>query len=136
MSKSRRQRYKSTYPRSDSEPFWLSLASQIVGLPRLARIVIAAIVAPVTVLVASPIVDAIYLRYFYAQETVIVPSIVAAAMGLLMYLVGWRIIVGTAGVNSPISRGLLVYLVCAALLVIAAVVWTLRLLVMGNAALA
>lgn len=113
----------------------MSLANQIVGLPRLARIVIAAIVALVTVLVASPIVDAIYLRHFYTPGTVMLPSLVAAGLGLLMYLIGWRLIVGTAGVNSPISRGHLIYLAGGALLVIAAVVWTLRLLLIGNAAL-
>ncbi len=135
MSKSRRQRYKSTYPRSGSEPAWQTLAAQMLALPRLARILIAAIVALVTVLVASPVVDAIYLRYFYTPDTVIVPSLVAAGLGLLMYLVGWRLIVGTVGANSPISRGVLVYMVSGVLLTIAAAVWMLRLIVMGNAAL-
>jgi hypothetical protein len=135
MSKSRRQSYKNPYPRAGDEPAWLSLAAQILKLPRLARILIAAIVALITALVASPVVDAIYLRYFYSPDTVIVPSLIAAALGLLMYVAGWRLIVGTVGDDSPISRSTLIYMAGGALLVIAAAVWMLRLIVMGNAAL-
>lgn len=132
MSKSRRSqpRRKNDHAPVSDRAAGGALLARILALPRMARIVIVALLALAAVLVASPVVDTVYLRYFYTPETVIVPSLVTAALGLLAYLAGWRLIVGTVGVQPESSRAAQVYLIAGGLLVVAAGVWLLRLIVM------
>jgi hypothetical protein len=90
-------------------PIWLEFVRWCLRLPRLARIVAAAVFALAVTLVVSPMVDYLYLRYFYTDETRVLPSLVTAAFGILVYFLGWWLLVGTAGEPRPARPAVLVY---------------------------
>jgi hypothetical protein len=74
-----------------------SLSGKIAALPRLARMLLVALFALAVTLAVSPLVDLIYDRYFFSVDTVLVPALISAGFGLLMYLLGWWLMVGTVG---------------------------------------
>ena len=71
------------------------LVGFIVRWPRLVRILTVALFALAVTLALSPLVDYIYDRYFFSMETRVVPSLVSSGFGLVMYLLGWWLMVGT-----------------------------------------
>ena len=87
-----------------------TLIGRLLTLPRLLRIVIVLVLALATTLAVFPLVDRVYISYFMARETVIVPSLISAAAGAVMYLAGWRLYVGTVGSTRPATRALWLYL--------------------------
>ena len=82
----------------------------IVRWPRLVRILIVALFALAVTLALSPLVDYLYDRFFFSMETRMVPSLVSASFGLLMYLVGWMLMVGTVGEEPEARVALLWYI--------------------------
>ncbi len=105
-----------TTPRS--EP-WLG---RLLRLPRLVRIGFAFLCAMSLTLALFPLVDEIYLRWFYAPQTVLLPSLISAGLGLMSYLAGWLLMVGQAGDDSGLRprRALLWYLVISTLALLTA----------------
>ncbi len=75
----------------------LSLGDKLVNQPRLRRILLTALIALMITLVVSPLVDIVYLRFLFTPESVIVPSLVTATVGLMVYFVGWQLLVGASG---------------------------------------
>ncbi|MBZ0277345.1 MAG: hypothetical protein K8I60_14465, partial [Anaerolineae bacterium] len=69
----------------------------IIRLPRLLRIVMVALFAAAFTFAANPLVDEIYLKFFFNDATREAPAIVAVAIGMASYAVGWFLVVGTAG---------------------------------------
>lgn len=92
-------------------------AERILQLPRLARIALAALFAAVTTLLLTPIIDNIYLTYFFDFNTRVLPSLVSTAAGIVTYLVGWVLLVGYAGEGVRPRRATFWYFVagCAEL---------------------
>jgi hypothetical protein len=98
----------------------------VLAQPRWLRMVLAAFFALMTALVVTPLVDIIYTDYFFSMDTRLVPALVSTGLGLLVYAVGWRLIVGAIGMQPPPRRavgyfmvfGLVVTLVALALVVI------------------
>ena len=84
-------------------PLSQQIINRLVRLPRVARALIVMFFALMVTLALSPLVDAIYLTYFYQYETRVVPSLVSAAFGLTVYVIGWWLMVGTLG-ERPIAR--------------------------------
>lgn len=82
---------------------------RIIGLSRWQRIALVAILSLAFTLVVFPIVDDIYLRYFFADETRILPSLVSLGIGIVFYLLGWWSLVGTIGDRLPARRVILLY---------------------------
>jgi hypothetical protein len=70
---------------------------QVARLPRWLRILLAGIFAISLTTVLFPLVDYIYIVYFLTPDTRILPSFVSAGAGLVMYLTGWYLMVGTTG---------------------------------------
>lgn len=91
------------------EPAVGRLVRWLIGLPRAARIVIVGLFALAITFTVSPVVDILYLSYFYTEETRVLPSLVSAGLGLLFYMVGWTLIVGTIGDDPPARIGVLWY---------------------------
>ena len=87
----------------------------LLCLPRPARIGVAALLALAVTLALSPVIDALYLRFFFDDATRGLPALIAAGFGLAMYRVGWWVLVGTRG-EQPARhrRALLWYLVIGA----------------------
>ncbi len=54
-------------------------------------------------LALTPLIDRIYLQYFFDFNTRVIPALISTAAGLLFYGVGWRLIIGYAG-EQPSAR--------------------------------
>jgi hypothetical protein len=81
----------------------------VVRLPRVLRVVIATLFALAATLAISPLVDTIYTEWFFSAETVILPALISAALGLTMYVLGWWLIVGTVGEQPEARRAIVWY---------------------------
>ena len=88
-----------------------SLTLRLVALPRLARIMIVVFFALMMVLLISPLVDFLYIRLFYTAETIILPSLITITCGCIMYILGWRIYVGTVDSIPSADKRVLLYFV-------------------------
>jgi hypothetical protein len=75
----------------------------LLGWPRIVRIGLVAIFALCVTLSLSPMVDEIYMGFFFSPQTIILPSLVSAAFGLVMYITGWWLMIGTIG-EKPAAR--------------------------------
>lgn len=73
----------------------IPLVQRLISFPRIVRVVICAFFAVAITLAISPLIDYIYLQYMFTFETRILPSLVTVALGCVMYVIGWRIYVGT-----------------------------------------
>ncbi len=69
--------------------------------PRLVRIVIISVFALAVTALVFPLIDFIYINNFFSEQTRILPSFVSAAFGIITYIVGWWLIVGTRGERPP-----------------------------------
>lgn len=98
------------------------LSNRVIQLPRLVRILLAALFALAVTLAFSPLVDLIYDRYFFSANTLIVPALVTATLGLIMYMVGWWLMVGTIG-EQPASRAALAWYLGIGVLAVVVVVY-------------
>lgn len=85
------------------------LLERLLSLPRLARIGLAGVFALALTLLLIPVIDGIYLQYFYSPDTRGVAAYVGASIGVVMYLLGWRLIVGFAGESPSVSRAVVWY---------------------------
>jgi hypothetical protein len=95
---------------STRQPTMLMRAgNRINQLPRLARIGLVALFALAITLALSPLIDVIYDRYFFSTQTLIAPALVTTACGLIMYLLGWWLMVGTVGEKPPVRPALVLY---------------------------
>jgi hypothetical protein len=114
---------KQTQP-SARPTFW----EQITNMNRLLRLLVVAIFAISTTLAVSPLVDSIYLQYFFTPETRILPSLIAMGAGLIMYAFGWLYLVGSSGQPILISRGLKWYVYIGLLMIGIILLWMTSLL--------
>lgn len=98
------------------------------GIPRWGRILIVAIISLAVTLIVFPQVDSIYLYYFFNKDTVIIPAYISAGIGMVMYVAGWFLVVGSTAYkpneqvsSSPallwyIGLGVLALVMCTTLL--------------------
>ena len=86
------------------------LVERIIRLPRLTRIILAAVFALALTLVITPLVDGFYIANFYDPSTREAPALFSTALGVVFYLLGWRLIIGFAGDVPPARRAVLGYL--------------------------
>jgi hypothetical protein len=110
-----------------AEGWSLRLVRQVLDLPRLARLALAGVVALVVTLAVSPLVDNIYLRYFFTFETRGLPAMVTVVFGIIAYVLGWWLIIGMAGEQPRARKAVIWYLAAAAALL----VWVLALTIYG-----
>jgi len=103
-------------------PLVTFLIRKILGLPRLLRIVIISIFALALTAVVFPAVDFAYMEHFFSESTKILPSFVSTGVGIIMYGVGWWLLVGMRGERRPERIGVFFY-VLAGILIIAFVVY-------------
>ncbi len=88
---------------SPPQPESVRLTERILRLPRLTRIVLAAVFALALTLAVTPIIDGIYLSRWYDPSTSELPSLISTVLGVIFYVVGWRLIIGFAG-ETPATR--------------------------------
>jgi len=130
---SRKKNQPAYRPVSKVEPVYMQFIHRVLGLPRLARIGIAALFALAVTLTISPIVDTLYLSYLYTPETVIAPALVSTGFGLVMYFVGWQLIIGPVGEIPPARMMVLWYVGIGVLAIAIVVLWLVTGVTSGNA---
>lgn len=86
----------------------MQVSSRLGQLPRLVRILLVGLFALAVTLALSPLVDLIYDHYFFSTQTVIVPALVTATIGLITYMLGWWLMVGTVG-EQPEARAAMLW---------------------------
>lgn len=99
------------------------ITSRILGLPRLGRIIFIALPALALAIISAPIIDMIYLAYFYTEETVVIPSLIVALFSAIMYFIGWWLVVGIAGEIPQKTPALQRYLQVCTVVILLAIFW-------------
>lgn len=94
------------------------LTERVLNLPRLARIVLVCLFAMAVTVLLIPLIDGIYLRSFYSAETAVLPSLIEAAFGLGMFVLGWVLLVGFAGQRPPARLPVALYFLAGCALVL------------------
>lgn len=97
----------------NTQSSWLNKADSLLKLPRIIRILFVGFISLMFALLIFPIADTIYFNYFFSPDTRMASAYVIAGIGLISYLVGWRIMVGGAGEELRASKLILGYLVFA-----------------------
>lgn len=103
---------KPNHKESHTLPLSARLIAGLLDLPRVARIGLCTIFAVAVTFALFPLVDYLYLRYLFTMETRVLPAIVSAGFGLLIYMLGWWLIVGIRG-GKPPARLLILWYVGA-----------------------
>jgi hypothetical protein len=57
----------------------------------------------------NPVIDALYLRFMYTEATVSLPAIAAVIVGMVVYILGWVLVIGTVGEMPPVRPVILWY---------------------------
>jgi uncharacterized membrane protein YwzB len=104
----------------------------LLNFPRITRIIIAGVFALSLTLALSPIVDRLYEQYFYSEETLILPAIISAVLGVLMYVLGWFAIVGVNDEKLIPSKAVVGYLLLGMMAVLLVLAWTVSLVIRGG----
>ena len=108
------------------------LIVRILNWPRIIRIIISGLFALAVTGATFGLVDVIYLRYFFSSGTVIVPGMISAGLGLVMYLVGWHLIVGTVGEAAEAQIPILWYFLLGVLAIALDAIWILQGIYVGT----
>jgi amino acid transporter len=85
------------------------IVERIVHLRRVTRIGLAALFALALTLALTPIVDRLYIDNFFNPATRGLPAMISTALGLVFYVVGWRLIIGYVGETPPARRAIFWY---------------------------
>jgi hypothetical protein len=128
-----RKRIKAEQISAKSESASVRLVTWILNLPRVTRICLVAGIAVYVTLAVSSLVDEIYLRFFFDESTRIVPSFVSVSIGLVMYVIGWKWVIGTIGESPQVETKIMWYFAICAFSLILVLIWLLLLLTIGNA---
>lgn len=110
-------------------------AQAVLRMPRLTRVGLVSVFALSVTVAIFPLVDSVYVQFFFSQATVILPSLVSAGFGLLMYILGWWLLVGTVGEAPPARISVLWYVAVGLLAIVLIIVLALFGIVTGNAPL-
>lgn len=90
-------------------PYATYLVRKILGWSRGIRIVLITLLSMGVTAAVFPLVDLIYIRGFFDENTRILPSFVTAGIGIIMYGLGWWLLVGIRGEQRPERIGILIY---------------------------
>jgi hypothetical protein len=104
----------------------------LLNFPRITRMIITAVFALSVTLALSPVVDRLYEQYFYSEDTLMLPAIISAVLGVLMYVVGWFAIVGVAGEKIMPSKAVVIYLISGLIAIVLVLMWTANLVIRGG----
>ena len=99
-------------------PYAVVWIRKILRWSRLRRIVTVAIFSVAATTAIFPLVDRIYLTQFYNESTRMIPSFVSVSVGIIVYGVGWFLLVGTRGEQRPERIAVLLYVIAGILIVL------------------
>lgn len=86
-----------------------NLTLRLVQLPRLIRIGIALFFAVMVALAIFSLVDHIYLRYLFTEETRMLPALVTVTIASIMYIWGWWGYIGVVNTTPAPTNFILGY---------------------------
>jgi hypothetical protein len=100
------------------QSFLLRLTQRLVALPRGVRILLAGGFAVALTLLVTPLAyNLLRVDFFVADSSKIVaPTLIALVSGLVLYGVGWRLMIGYAGETPSPNNALLIYFVAGILI--------------------
>ncbi len=81
----------------------------LLSLSRFTRILFAGLFSIFVALALFPVIDYIWLRFFFSMETRVVPALIITGIALVMYLAGWQLIVGAPGERPPARKAIIWY---------------------------
>ncbi len=132
MSK-KQQKAGSSRSKTADLPLSQRLVERIIGLPRVLRIVLVALLALAVTLALSPMIDDLYFRLVFESLYAtspdlarILPSLITASVGLAMYAVGWWLVIGTVGETPQFRLAVLWYVGLGLLALIVVVILVIR----------
>ena len=127
-----KRNYDKSKKRQLSEPITLSIARFVLGLPRILRIIIAALFGVATTLALFEVVDKIYIEYFFSQSTRILPALISGGFGMAMYVVGWQLIVGIIGEERHAKAATVWYFAVGLFAIFLSGFWFFRVMLVNN----
>ncbi len=101
--------------------------------PRGIRILLVSLFALATTLALFPIVDEMYIRFIFDESTRLLPSLVSVGFGIVMYIGGWWLVVGTVGDERPVRPVIFWYLVIGILATLLVIILLLQGYAIGTA---
>jgi len=128
-SKSKIRPSSSKTKKQDRQPafsFLIRLATRVLTLPRIVRILIAAIFALAVTLDMLVVFYVLDKGLIDSGSVEYIPVTIATLFGLVTYVAGWQIIVGTIGMPRTAGRVVLWYLGAGILAVLVALMWFLQ----------
>ena len=99
-------------------PYATYLVRKILGWSRLLRIVVISIFSIGVTAAVFPLVDVIYIGRFFDENTRILPSFISVGVGIIMYGLGWWLLVGIRGEKRPERIGVLIYVLTGILVLL------------------
>lgn len=118
MSKLKQRNKSSSIEAKEIVPVPERIIDIVLGLPRLGRILIAAVFGLAATAALFPFVDRLYITNFFSEQTIVVPSLISAGLGIIIYVAGWVLIVGTRGLQLPKRLAILLYIVFGIIIVL------------------
>lgn len=112
MSRRAQKSSKKTVTKANSvpsQPIHSLALHWILGLPRLVRFLIVGVFGIAVTVASSPLVDNVYLQFLYTEQTRMLPALVSVGLGVVMYMLGWWLLVGTTGEAVPPRNAVLWY---------------------------
>jgi hypothetical protein len=104
-----------------------AVAQRVVRLPRLMRVGLSALFALMVTLAVRPLIDLVYIDNFFNPDTIMLPALIATAIGVIIYGLGWRWLVGLVGETPTASRAVFWYMLVG----FASLLWVIGLSVHG-----
>lgn len=98
-----------------------SIIKRILHAPRIVRIIIVAVVGILFTSLVFPLVDSIYINYFFSESTTILPSFISTGFGIAIYGVGWWLLVGTRGTELQ-ERPIILWYIIGSVIIFALVI--------------
>lgn len=114
-------------PTVQDEPAIDPAVTWVLGLPRVMRIILIVIPALATTIIFTQVVNMIYLRFFYSPATTDLTWIIPSGLALLVYLIGWVLVVGTRGEKPQEREAVKWYLIASIILILFAFLWVMYL---------
>ena len=110
-------RIERTQP-AERVPYATFLMRKILGWSRLVRIIIISLFGVALTAAVFPIVDYVYITRFFDESTRIVPSFVSVGIGIIMYGIGWWLLVGIRGEKRPERIAVIIYMLAGIVIVL------------------
>ena len=99
-------------------PYATFLMRKMLNWSRRTRIILISIFGISVTAAVFPLVDLLYVERFFNPDTRVLPSLISVGLGMMMYIVGWVLLVGTRGEKPPERIGVIIYMLVGVLIVL------------------